>query len=137
MISPALEHATALVGDRWTLLVLAALREGPLRFGDLSRELGAIAPNVLSSRLRDLTMGRLVLAEPYQRRPLRMTYDLTPVGRQLAPALLALEMWGAALGDDIAGPWHGACGTPLELRAWCPSCETVADHPGGDDTVFV
>ena len=54
MPSPALAEALAAVGDRWTLLLIAALLEGPLRFGELQERLPGIAPNVLSQRLRHL-----------------------------------------------------------------------------------
>ncbi len=64
-----LEEALASVGDRWTLLVVAALLDGPRRFGDLQRALPAIAPNVLSARLRHLEEQGLVVAQPYSKRP--------------------------------------------------------------------
>ena len=59
------------VGDRWTLLLVEALLDGPLRFGDLQERLEGIAPNVLSERLRRLEREGLVLAEPYSERPRR------------------------------------------------------------------
>lgn len=148
-VSPALSTAAALIGDRWSLLIVAALQDGPMRFGDLSRSVGAIAPNVLSARLRELTARRIVLAEPYQIRPPRMTYDLTPAGRQLRPVLTTMELWAAALdgvhtgvhsgthtGATIA-PWHAACGSTLEVHAWCPSCEVVVDSRNAGDTTFL
>ena len=48
----SLADALASVGDRWTLLIVATLLDGPRRFGELQKELDGIAPNVLSSRLR-------------------------------------------------------------------------------------
>ena len=53
----ALADALAAVGDRWTLLVVAALLERPRRFGELQEEVRGIAPNVLSQRLRQLDGG--------------------------------------------------------------------------------
>ena len=50
----ALDLAMAMVGDRWTLLVVDALLEGPLRFKDLGEAVPGLAPNVLSARLRRL-----------------------------------------------------------------------------------
>ena len=55
-----LADALARVGDRWTLLVVAALLEGPKRFNELQDELDGIAPNVLSSRLKALTEQTLI-----------------------------------------------------------------------------
>ena len=78
------------VGDRWTLLLIEALLDGPRRFGDLQEALQGIAPNVLTQRLRRLEGEGLVLAQPYSERPQRFVYELTAVGsragRRAAPA---------------------------------------------------
>jgi DNA-binding HxlR family transcriptional regulator len=58
----ALADALATVGDRWTLLLIAALLDGPRRFGDLQEEVAGIAPNVLTQRLRQLERNALVVA---------------------------------------------------------------------------
>jgi DNA-binding HxlR family transcriptional regulator len=125
----ALGEALSAVGDRWTLLLIAALLDGPRRFGDLEGDLGGIAPNVLIARLRRLEAEGLVLAEPYSERPPRHVYELTAAGRGLAGALRLLADWGARHGEDAAGPRHAACGTPLEAVWWCPTCE----RPAGED----
>ena len=124
-----LAEALDLVGDRWTLLVVAALLDGPRRFGDLQRELDGIAPNVLTHRLRHLEAQRLVLAQPYSERPPRMVYELTAAGRDLAAALRQLADWGARQHEGTQPPRHAACGTPMEARWYCPTCA----HPVDDD----
>ncbi len=53
-IALALSDALATVGDRWTLMVVAALLDGPRRFGELQAQVHGIAPNVLSQRIRHL-----------------------------------------------------------------------------------
>src|SRR3954454_9890083 len=93
-----LGDALARVGDRWTLLVVAALLEGPKRFNELQDELEGIAPNVLSSRLKSLTENALVVAQPYSERPPRFAYELSEAGRELAGALRLLADWGARTG---------------------------------------
>jgi DNA-binding HxlR family transcriptional regulator len=131
-----LSDALARVGDRWTLLVVAALLEGPKRFNELQEELEGIAPNVLSSRLKSLTEQGLAIAQPYSERPPRFAYELSESGRELAGALRLLADWGARAAG--AEPYrHGACGTALEARWWCPSCEVVVDDPEDDDVVYV
>src|SRR3954470_4751309 len=131
-----LEDALARVGDRWTLLVVAALLEGPKRFNELQEELGGIAPNVLSARLKALTEQALVVAEPYSERPPRFAYELTEAGRELAGALRLLADWGARTSG--AEPYrHAACGTALEARWWCPTCGVVVDDPDDEDVVYV
>jgi DNA-binding HxlR family transcriptional regulator len=117
------------VGDRWTLLLVEALLGGPRRFGDLQEALGGIAPNVLSQRLRRLEGEGLVLAQPYSERPQRYVYELTSSGHELAGALRLLSDWGARHGESAEPPRHEACGTPVEVRWWCPTCE----RPVGDD----
>ncbi len=116
-----------LLGRRWTLRVLWDLRDGPLRFGELADAVPGLAPNILTRRLRHLEHEGLVVATPYSRRPLRVTYELTATGRELAGALALLTEWGARQGGEAASPHHAACGTALEARWWCPSCEAVVE----------
>ena len=124
------------VGDRWTLLLVEALLDGPRRFGDLQEQLPRIAPNVLTQRLRRLEGEGLVLAQPYSERPQRFVYELTATGRELAGALRLLADWGARTGGGE--PYrHETCGTALEARWWCPSCEQIVDDPDDDELVHV
>src|SRR5215207_10026615 len=98
-----LADALARVGDRWTLLLVAALLDGEKRFNELQDELDGIAPNVL-----------------------------TASGRELAGALRLLADWGARSGGDGEPLRHTACGTALEARWWCPNCETIVDDAVDD-----
>src|SRR5579875_3754683 len=132
-----LAGALALVGDRWSLLLVEALMDGPRRFGDLQRAVPGIATNVLTARLRQLEADRLVLAAPYSRRPVRYAYELTDSGRGLGGAVRLLSQWSADHGGGPAQtPAHGACGTPMVARWWCPTCET-AGEPEPTDTVWI
>lgn len=125
----ALAEALDLVGDRWSLQVVDALLGGPRRFGELQAALPGVAPNVLTQRLRHLEREGVVVARPYQQRPLRMQYQLTETGAELASALRLLAHWGMRrrVGDAPAPDRHGACGTPLETRWWCPTCARVVE----------
>lgn len=146
----ALEEALTRIGDRWTLLVVDALLGGPRRFNELQEALPAIAPNILTSRLRQLARRGVLVARPYSRRPLRLNYELTESGHELAGALRLLAAWGEGWAgvDDRAGAAeaarpsarHAACGTPLEIRLWCPTCGRPADDseatpPASPETV--
>jgi DNA-binding HxlR family transcriptional regulator len=122
-----LVHALSLIGDRWTLQVVAGLLDGPKRFGELSETLTGIAPNVLTARLRQLERDRLVVATPYTQRPVRLAYALSDTGRELAGAIALLSAWGAHQTGEAEGPVHDACGTPLETHLYCPTCERPAD----------
>ena len=118
-----LHVALSKVGDRWTLLVIDALLGGPRRFSDLQTEVTGIAPNTLSSRLKALEAEGLVLARAYNERPPRYEYALTTSGKDLAGAINLLAAWGSAHGDEAEPPRHGLCGTPLEVRWYCPTCD--------------
>ncbi len=135
----ALESALAQVGDRWSLLVVEALLDGPRRFGELQERITGIATNVLSQRLRHLASARIVVARPYSQRPLRSAYELTASGRELAGALRLLAQWGADHEGHATAPvatTHAVCGTPLQARWWCPTCDLPVDHPGDGPTVW-
>ena len=128
-----LADALSRVGDRWTLLAIAALLDGPKRFNELQAELEGIAPNVLSARLKGLTEQALVVAQAYSEHPPRFVYELSESGRELAGALRLLADWGARTGGGAEPYRHEACGSTLEARWWCPTCELVVDDPDDDD----
>ncbi len=119
----ALAAALEAVGDRWTLLVVAALQGGPLRFTDLGRAVPGIASNVLAERLRRLEAGGLVESRTYSERPPRAEYRLTEVGRTLDPVIRELRRWRGA----SPGQLHGECGEELELRSYCPFCDEILE----------
>lgn len=110
-----MREAAERVGDRWVLLLVAALADGPRRFGDLAADVEGIAPNVLTDRLRRMEARGLVTAAPYQHRPRRYVYELTEPGRALAALLPGLAAWGA-----------GTAGLT-------PPGERPADAPDDDD----
>ncbi|HXW79018.1 MAG TPA: helix-turn-helix domain-containing protein [Acidimicrobiales bacterium] len=129
----ALDVAMARVGDRWTLLVVDALLDGPRRFKDLEAAVPGLAPNVLTARLRRLEREGLIVAVPYSERPTRYEYNVTAEGRELAGALRLLARWGARVtGEEVDGPRHRSCGTPLEARWYCPTCERVTERADDD-----
>ncbi len=129
----ALDVAMARVGDRWTLLIVDALLDGPRRFKDFESAVPGLAPNVLSARLRRLEREGLIVAVPYSDRPARHEYRVSEEGRELAGALRLLSRWGArSMGDEAEGPRHRSCGTLLEARWYCPTCERVTDSADDD-----
>jgi DNA-binding HxlR family transcriptional regulator len=123
-----LATALDLLGDRWSLQVIASMLEGPKRFGQLSAALDGIAPNVLTARLRQLERDGLVVATPYSRRPVRLAYTLTDAGRELDDAISLLAAWAARQSGENQGPVHQACGSGLETRLYCPTCDQVVDE---------
>jgi DNA-binding HxlR family transcriptional regulator len=132
----ALADALAAIGDRWTLLIVAALLDSPRRFGELQELVDGIAPNVLSQRLRHLERIALVVATPYSERPPRFLYELSAAGRELGATLTLLEGWALRNATDSPVPRHALCGTPLEARWWCPSCERPVEDDEGEELHF-
>ncbi len=132
----ALAAALARIGDRWTLLVVAALLGGPQRFNDLLTAVPGLASNVLSQRLKALERHGIVVGRPYSMRPRRLAYDLSASGRELAGALRLLAAWGAGAAADAEPPRHVGCGTPLEARWHCPTCDVDVEDPSADDLRF-
>ena len=123
----SLDAAARRIGDRWTLRIVGALLDGDRTFGELTADVDGIAPTILTARLRALQRLGLVVAEPYELRPPRMRYALTEPGRRLAASIASLAAWGADREGRWTGPVHAACGTSVELRPWCPTCEQVVD----------
>jgi len=116
------------VGDRWSLLLVEALLDGPRRFNELLERVPGIAPNILTERLRRLERGRVVTARPYSKRPARMEYSLTGEGQELAGVLRLLAEWGAADATTADALRHLACGSVLEAHWYCPTCARAVDE---------
>ncbi|MFJ3923540.1 winged helix-turn-helix transcriptional regulator [Streptomyces sp. NPDC090022] len=89
----AIAQALDVVGDWWTLLIVRDAARGLYRFDEFQRELG-VSRKVLAERLRLLVEAGVLTREPYQERPVRHAYRLTPRGRALLPVLVALQDWG-------------------------------------------
>jgi DNA-binding HxlR family transcriptional regulator len=123
-----LAEALARVGDRWTLLVVEALLPGPRRFNELLSLIPGIAANILSDRVKRLERDGLLIARPYSLRPPRAAYQLTAEGTELAGALRLLAHWGTRHADPADAPRHRPCGTPIEARWYCPTCDQLVDQ---------
>ena len=133
----ALAAALAAVGDRWTLLVINALLGGSRRFGELQEDIPGIAPNILTQRLRRLEQDALVVARPYSTRPLRVAYELSAAGAELAGALRLLAGWGARNLAGASSPRHSVCATPMEARWWCPTCQEAVGEEASEELHFL
>ena len=125
--------ACDLLGDRWTLPVIAALLDGPLRYTEIQEQLPALAPNILTARLRKLERDGLLVATRYSARPARFDYRLTPDGAALGGAIQLLGAWASTRAAPSAAPTHSACGGALEMRWWCPACGLPAPPPNEEE----
>jgi DNA-binding HxlR family transcriptional regulator len=123
-------RALALVGERWTLLILREAFFGVRRFGQLARNLNIPRPT-LSSRLRSLVDAGLLERVQYAQDPDRHEYRLTDAGRDLFPAIVALMRWGDAHRAGGDGPpivlRHNTCGEIADPRLTCRHCGEEID----------
>lgn len=134
-------RAMEVVGERWTFLVLREAFSGVRRFEDMQRNLG-IARNVLADRLARLVEHGVLERRPYQDRPVRHDYRLTPKGIDLYPALVGLLQWGDRWVSERKPVElvHRGCGQVTSLLLCCAACGepvTARDMRGrsGEDEV--
>jgi DNA-binding HxlR family transcriptional regulator len=91
---PRLHEAVELVGKRWTGAILAVmLQGGPMRFSQIAQAVPALSDRLLSERMKELEARGMVERRVGGVSPARVEYELTPMGRDLAPALGELEAW--------------------------------------------
>lgn len=111
-----------LIGDRWTLLLVRDLLQGPRRFQDFQRSLRGIPPNILSDRLKLIEEHGLVTRRFYSDHPPRAEYVLTDRGGELGLVIGALAAWGSRHVHRQTSLVHVDCGHPVELKYFCRRC---------------
>jgi DNA-binding HxlR family transcriptional regulator len=120
----------AVLGDRWSILVLRDLLLGLRRFDELVKSLG-IATNILTDRLNKLTNEGLVARTAYQSNPLRHEYRPTEAGNAFRKVIFSMAEWGRTWRMEPSGrtPVHyvsDRTGNPVELK--------LIDVETGDET---
>jgi DNA-binding HxlR family transcriptional regulator len=81
------------IGDKWVTLLLAALSDGPLRYGELSRAVPGASQKMLTQSLRGLERDGLLVRTVTPTVPVRVDYELTSLGRSLLPVMAAVKHW--------------------------------------------
>jgi DNA-binding HxlR family transcriptional regulator len=89
----AVSEVLARVGDKWTVLVVSTLGDGPKRFNELRRALGSISQRMLTLTLKGLERDGLVTRTVFPTIPPRVDYELTKLGHSLLPPVSALGLW--------------------------------------------
>ncbi len=89
------------VGDKWSVLVIAYLGHGPLRFSELQRQVAPISQKMLTTTLRALERDGLVTRTVYPTIPPRVDYELTELGRDLLKPINGLTEWALKNSDRI------------------------------------
>jgi DNA-binding HxlR family transcriptional regulator len=95
------------IGDKWVTLLLVALSEGPLRYGELSRAVPGASQKMLTQSLRSLERDGLLARTVTPSVPVRVDYELTSLGRSLLPVLQAIKDWAELHMGDVAGARAG------------------------------
>ena len=125
----SLSRTLAVIGDRWTLLILRDAFLRVRRFEDFEASL-KIARRVLSERLALLVDEGVLKKVPYRDKPVRFEYRLTDKGLDLYPAILHLVHWGDKHAPTKAGPpvlhTHLACGHDFRAVLSCSECGAAA-----------
>jgi DNA-binding HxlR family transcriptional regulator len=126
----SIARTVAILGERWTLVILREAFNRRRRFDDIQRDLG-IARNILADRLQTLVAEGILERRAYQQRPERFEYRLTDKGRDLYPVLIALMQWGDRYTAGEAGPpvelIHEPCGEQTHPRLVCDHCGEPID----------
>ncbi|MFD0813253.1 winged helix-turn-helix transcriptional regulator [Amycolatopsis umgeniensis] len=101
-----LDAAIAVMGGKWKGLILFALQDGPVRFGELRRAVPGISERVLILQLREMEATGLLYREVYHQVPPKVEYSLTGFGHSLNTAMARLGAWGEEHMERIeAIPW--------------------------------
>lgn len=126
----SLARTAAVIGDRWTLLIVRDLFLGVRRFEDFQQRLG-LSRALLAERLRLLADRGIVARTAYQERPVRHEYRLTAAGFDLYPVIMAMVDWGNRHLDDGRGPpllhRHKHCGHDFRPQLHCSQCGEPLD----------
>ena len=118
--------ALAVLGERWTLLVMREVLLGRKRFVDIARHVG-VAPNILSDRLATLVEHGLIERRRYSEHPESYEYIPSRKGGDVSPVLIALTQWGDRYAAPPGGPprvhVHTACGHDAHPKLVCSHCD--------------
>lgn len=90
------------IGDRWTVLIVGTLADGPMRFGQIARRVDGVSQKMLTQTLRALERDGLVERTLYPEVPPRVEYELTEAGQTLRAPLRALEQWAMEHMSNVA-----------------------------------
>jgi len=89
----AVSEVLSRVGDKWTILVVGELGNGPKRFNEIRRALGSISQRMLTLTLRGLERDGLVTRTVFPTVPLKVEYELTKLGRSLLEPVSGIGLW--------------------------------------------
>jgi DNA-binding HxlR family transcriptional regulator len=89
------------ISSKWVSLILTALTDGPRRYSDLSRIIAGVSQKMLTQTLRTLERDGMVSRTVTPSVPVRVDYELTPLGRSLLPVMSAVKEWAETHLDEV------------------------------------
>lgn len=89
------------LADKWTCLLVDALKDGPVRFGELKRRIGGITQKSLTSSLRSMERNGVVIRTVYPSIPPKVEYSLSPLGRSVVTLMSGVKEWAEHHVDEI------------------------------------
>ena len=116
----AVSEVLSRVGDKWTVLVVSTLGDGPKRFNELRKALGSISQRMLTLTLRGLERDGLVTRTVFPTIPPRVDYELTALGRSLLDPVSELGSWARKNRAAIADARRKFDAGSIERRARLP-----------------
>ncbi|MDP1600024.1 helix-turn-helix domain-containing protein [Phenylobacterium sp.] len=123
-------RSVAVIGDRWTLMILRDCFLGVRRFEAFQERLG-ISRTIIADRLKHLTEEGVLRRVAYQEHPVRHEYRLTDKGLDLHPVVMAIVHWGDRHYAGEAGPpllhRHKTCGCDFHPVQTCSECGEPVD----------
>ncbi|WP_068114359.1 winged helix-turn-helix transcriptional regulator [Tropicimonas marinistellae] len=97
----AIERGMRIIGGKWTGSILWHLKDGPVRFNDLSRMIGGASKKMITERLRQLEAQGLVRREVLDTSPVSVHYEITDFGRTALGVLDQLRKWSEGLPEGF------------------------------------
>jgi DNA-binding HxlR family transcriptional regulator len=131
----SMSRSLAVLGDRWTFLILRDCFLKVRRFDDFHESLG-VARRVLTERLNTLVASGVLRKVSYQENPERFEYRLTDMGLELYPVILSMVHWGDKYFSGTDGPpiihSHKSCGHDFKSVITCSVC---GEKVGANDVI--
>lgn len=90
------------ISDKWVTLVLPALADGPQRYSDLGRRIAGVSQKMLTQTLRSLERDGLLTRQVTPSVPVRVDYELTPLGLSLMPLIASIKDWAEIHMDEVS-----------------------------------
>lgn len=91
---PKYESAIEILGKKWTALIIRVLLGGPKRFKDIKEQIPDMSDKILTERMKELESYGIILRNVYPETPVRVEYELSPMGKDLETVIESIQKWG-------------------------------------------